>query len=68
MVLILQPLSHLSGMTDIQGDTLTHSCSHESDEQQKLQGEEEEDNQADSVACDGQVVSSQVRFDRSRLI
>lgn len=74
MVLILWPLSHVSGMTYIQGDTLTHSCSHESDEQQKLQEKEEEeeednqDNQADSTTCDGQVVSSQVRFDRSRLI
>lgn len=67
-------LSHLSGMTYIQGDTLTQSCGHESDEQQKLQeeegGEEDDnhDNQADSAACDGQVVSSQVRFDRSGLM
>lgn len=61
-------LSNLSGTTSTQVDTLTHNCSHENDEPQKLQEEEEEDDdddQADSAACDGQVVPSPVRFGRT---
>lgn len=57
-------LLNFSGTTSTQADTVTQSCSEECGEAQNLQQPEEDDDQADSGACDGEVVPSQVRCDR----
>lgn len=58
-------LSNLSGTTSTQVDTPTQSCSEENREPQNFQ-EPEENDQAESSACDGEVEPSQVRFDRTK--
>ncbi|XP_033489996.1 uncharacterized protein LOC117261684 isoform X1 [Epinephelus lanceolatus] len=52
-----------SGTTSSQADTVTQSCSEKCGEAQNLQQPEEDDDQADSGACDGEVEPSQVGED-----
>lgn len=58
-------LSNLSGTTSTQADTPTQGCSEEEIDEPKNLPEPEEDDQAESGACDGDVEASQVRFDRT---